>query len=130
MAAEQLLQLLTLYGFTEAEEVAPALREACEDKEANTIIQWLAENIKPEDISGCSKDGRPVTLSRGEEEVAAEFTESLLQAPLPPTSLSSEQQASREKTARILAGAAEDLKQETAEARTSTFHPPIRHSET
>ena len=129
MAAEQLLGVLTLYGLSESETVAPALEAACEDEQARSIVQWLAENLRPEHFAEAvqSKTEKQYQLSAKEQAVAKSVAASL-QAPeasrpaLVPTA---EMLDDRLKTAGMLASAAEQLKRQAKEVSWASKAPQL-----
>ena len=47
-AADQLLGILSLFGFSKGDSLSPALAAACSDDKARKVVQWLAENLSAE----------------------------------------------------------------------------------
>ena len=129
MAAEQLLSMLSLYGLSESETVAPALAAACEDEQARSIVQWLAENLKPDHFAAAvqSKTEKQYQLSANQQAVADSFAASLRapEAGRPGLGPTAEMLDDRLKTAGILASAAEQIKRQAREVSWASKTPRL-----
>ena len=129
MAAEQLLSVLSLYGLSESETVAPALAAACKDEQARSIVQWLAENLRPEHFAEAvqSKTEKQYKLSAKEQAVADSLAASL-QAPeasRPALGPTAEMLDDRLKTAGMFASAAEQLRRQAKEVSWASKTPRL-----
>ena len=73
MSADQLIDVLSLYGFEQSDGVATALRTACNEESVQKFVQWLSENFRPRLEAQSSE----YQLSRQESQVAQSFTAAL-----------------------------------------------------